>query len=89
MVLTDNNQVERNTISNCNSHGMAVGETRNLIQKNVIVDNLQYGIFFSASGSGGHAYRDNVLRGNGSGALVDNSTGTTDEGGNICDGACP
>jgi hypothetical protein len=75
----DGNQVLGNTSNRNVGNGFAVGGTRNLLDGNQALDNGGYGFEFSTAG--GHAYRNNMLRGNSLGPVGGSSN--TAAGGNI------
>lgn len=83
-IQSNNNLVRGNTISANAGNGIAVSGLRNIIEDNQISENgtsgTGFGIDFEAGPS--NAYRNNMLRGNASGAVMD-VLGNTDAGGNI------
>jgi len=73
------NTVERNHFEGNKEIGISVASGYNLIDSNVSEGNTSWGIQFS-TGVAGNAYRDNMLRSNGAGAV---NGSATDAGGNI------
>ena len=82
-IQSNNNLFRGNTVSAHSGNGIGVAGLRNIIEDNQISGNgtggSGFGIFFSGGPS--NAYRNNMLRGNASGAVYEN--GNTDAGGNI------
>jgi len=82
VIYSDGNIMLQNELSKNAGHGIIIQGTRNLLDGNVIEDNgtagTVYGIDFLNTGN---AYRNNMLRGNRSGAVGGFSN--TDAGGNI------
>jgi parallel beta-helix repeat protein len=73
-------RIEDNIISHNGTAGVHLSDgSRTYINGNYVADNTTYGIYFA--NSNGHAYRDNFLRGNKTGALGGETN--TDAGGNI------
>jgi Nitrous oxidase accessory protein len=73
-------------VASYNKIGIFVGANgqRNLIDANQLNSNTgsgSYGIYFGANGA--HAYRNNIIRGNGTGTVGGVLTGNTNAGGNI------
>jgi parallel beta-helix repeat protein len=86
-VKSDFNRIVGNVVNKCQYSGIKIEGARNLIEGNHSSGNVSpgngppsYGLEF-ASGSD-NAYRNNMLRGNASGAVLD-PFGNTDAGGNI------
>lgn len=80
-VRSDDCRVAGNIVRNCAGGGIAVEGSRNLIEDNVFSGQTNgYGINFISGAN--NAYRNNMLRGNPSGAVHD-PFGNTDAGGNI------
>jgi len=78
-VLGDANRIVGNIIA-ANQHGVVVEGTRNLVEGNLIEGNSLYGIWIT--NTNGHAYRDNMLRGNTEGPNTGGAA-DADQGGNI------
>jgi hypothetical protein len=79
-LLSNGNKVSSNVFALNVTQGVYVGAARNLIEANQIDGNSGCGLQFSTSGN--HAYRDNMIRGNGGGSVC-NPGFATDGGGNI------
>ena len=89
-VAGDRNVIERNHAEGNAGQGLGIVGNYMLIDDNVIEGNGAYGIFFTSGVVGGvtvgagHAYRNNMIRGNVSGAIFVGAGATpTDAGGNI------
>jgi parallel beta-helix repeat protein/putative cofactor-binding repeat protein len=94
MVLSDGNRIAENVVADTVVIGSVTGAgilvsgglgpdvVRNLIEGNQIEDNAGCGILLETSAAAS-VYRNNMLRGNGGGAVCDSGTGNTDAGGNI------
>lgn len=80
-LASQGNVVRDNTINRNLSHGISVAGSTNLVEHNRIGHNSGLGINF-VNAVGPHIYRDNVLRGNGTGG-VGGVSGNTDAGGNV------
>ncbi len=78
-IATSRNVVRGNRVTGNGGHGVRVQDSFNLIEGNLIEGNGDFGISFDLAGS--NAYRDNMLRGNASGAV--GGAANTDGGGNI------
>lgn len=79
-LLSSGNRVANNVISKNAKNGVRVEGTRNLVEGNLVEGNAQYGVAFM--NANGHAYRNNMLRGN----TLGPNTGAApdaDQGGNI------
>jgi parallel beta-helix repeat protein len=80
-VLSDDNRIAGNVVQGCRESGIQVGGSRNLIEGNHACEQQQgFGLEFVSGAD--NAYRNNMLRGNPSGAVGD-PFANTDAGGNI------
>ena len=89
VIAGSENRVVRNLVAKTTGDGFFVQGARNLLDGNQAEGNTGCGIDFITNTA--HAWRNNMLRGNGAGLEVCNGAGgNTNAGGNICDaGFCP
>jgi len=76
-IYSDGNRIVGNVTTGCASHGLAINGNRNLVERNLSEDNGGCGITFPSGA--GHAYRDNMIRGN----VTAVCGSATDAGGNV------
>jgi hypothetical protein len=89
---SDENRLERNVVTGGSETGVWIGAlgsgSRTMVEDNQILSFGGCGLFFVNNLS--HVYRNNVIRGNGSGSDVCGfASPITNGGGNVCTAACP
>jgi hypothetical protein len=88
-VGSSENRIYRNLMGANGGDGFAIAGARNLLESNLAEGNVGCGLDFINTNA--HAWRNNMLRGNGpGGGICNGGSPNTNAGGNICDtGICP